>query len=123
MEIYHGTRCIARRVALCADRRSRGMGLTGRPALDEDEGLLLALPGYQQGKTGLWVAIHMLGVRFPLAVAWLDQEGRVVHRVLAEPGRPYYSSPVPAWYTLELHPQKLPDLALGAQLRWGEGQA
>lgn len=122
MEIYCAEQCIAGRVAYCADRVGRGLGLSGRRSLDDEAGLLMELAGYQQGRTGLWVAIHMLGVCFPLAVAWLDREGCVVHRLLARPGGLYYSSPLPAWYTLELHAAKLPLLEIGARLRWTEAR-
>ncbi len=121
MHVYCNERLIARQVACATDRRGRGKGLMGRRNLAEEEGLLMELPAYQQGKSHLWVAIHMLFVSIPLAVAWLDQEGTVVHALLARPWGAYYSSPRPAWYTLELHASKLPNLTLGARIHWEEG--
>ncbi len=121
MRIFCNHSLIARQVDCATDRYGRGKGLIGRRDLSEEEGLLLELPAYQQGKAHLWVAIHMLFVPFPLAVAWLDQEGHVVHALLAQPWGAYYSSPYPAWYTLELHPSRLPYLTPGARIRWEEG--
>ncbi len=121
MHVYCHERLIARQVACAADRLGRGKGLIGRHDISEEEGLLMELPAYQQGKAHLWVAIHMLFVPTPLAVAWLDREGTVVHSVLARPWGAYYSSPHPAWYTLELHASRLPYLTPGARIRWEEG--
>jgi len=36
-----------------------------------------------------------------LAVVWINDQGRVTHKELARPWRPYYASPVPARYVLE----------------------
>ncbi len=121
MRVFCNDTRIASQVDWVADRLGRGTGLMGRRELSEEEGLLMALPAYQQGKTGLWVAVHMLFVPCPLAVAWLDQGGTVVHAQLARPWGVYYSSPRPAWYTLELHASRLPSLPLGARVRWEEG--
>ena len=118
MEVFAGERLIADRVAYYDERVGRGRGLMGRKSLAEGEGLLMVLPPYQQGRRHVWVAIHMLFVPFPLAVAWLDERGVVVHALLALPWRPYYSSPHPAWYTLELHPSRLHFLRPGMPIRW-----
>jgi len=72
----------------------------------------------RSGKAGLMTSIHMLGMRFPIAAAWLDEEGVVVHSVLAKPWRPYYGSPRKAWYVLEVHPDLLGRIPVGKQLRW-----
>ena len=116
ISIYAGERLIADRVAYCDTRQSRGRGLIGRKTLAEGEGLLMVLPPYQQGRRHLWVSIHMLFVPFPLAAAWLDERGKVAYARLALPWRPYYSSPHPAWYTLELHPRWLDCLRPGVQV-------
>ncbi len=121
MRVYCNDTLIARQVACAGDPLRRGRGLIGRRDLSEEEGLLMELPAYQQGRTHLWVAIHMLFVPVPLAVAWLDREGTVVHALLAQPWGAYYSSPRPAWYTLELHASRLHSLTLGARVRWEEG--
>lgn len=56
------------RVALADRWWQRLRGLQGRLALTAGEGLLLRPCR----------AVHMLGMRFPLDVAFLDREGRVV---------------------------------------------
>ena len=121
--VFAGDRLIADQVAWCDDRAGRGRGLMGRSAIGAREGLLMVLPPYQQGRRHLWVSIHMLFVPFPLAVAWLDRQGRIVHSLLARPWRPYYSSPHPAWYTLELHPARLDCLRPDTPIRWDSAGA
>ena len=59
---------LARRVAVADSWWRRLLGLHGRPPLAEGEGLLL-VPCR---------AVHMLGMRYPIDVAFLDREGRVV---------------------------------------------
>ena len=118
MRIFCNDLLIARQVARAGDPLGRGKGLIGRRDLSEEEGLLMELPASQQGRAHLWVAIHMLFVPFPLAVAWLDRDGYVVHALLARPWGAYYSSPRPAWYTLELHASRLSPLTPGARIRW-----
>ncbi len=118
LRVFRGNDCLAAQVLLADTPHLRGTGLMGRRALGEEQGLLMSLPPALQGKRGVWVSIHMLLVPFPLAVAWLDSEGCVVHRERALPWHPYYTSRYPAWYTLELHPSRLPQLAPGVRLRW-----
>lgn len=120
MRVFCNDRLIASQVRCAADRMRRGIGLMGRRELAEEEGLLIDLPAYQQGKTGMWVAVHLLCVPFPLAVAWLDQAGIIVHAQRAQPWGLYYSSPRPAWYTLELHVSRLRLLEPGRCIRWEE---
>lgn len=69
---------IARRVHIAKTRWTRLRGLLARPPLGPGEGLLI-VPCR---------AVHTWGMRYPIDVAFLDADGRVVaayHRV--EPGR------------------------------------
>ena len=52
-------------------------------------------------------AIHMFFVFTPLAVVWINQQGRVTAVQLARPWRPHYASPEPASYVLETSPELL----------------
>lgn len=116
--VYDGDEALARDVLLCASSDSRREGLLGRRELRREEGILLEMPAGRRGKAGFMTSIHMIGMRFPVAVAWLDESGVVVHSELARPWRPYYASPVGASYVLEVHPTLLERLPRGKALGW-----
>ena len=86
--------------------------MLGRPAPTAEEGLLL-LPCR---------AVHMLGMRYPLDVAFLDREGRVVaaYPDLAPGGRTKYHRE--AWAALELAHGTLARTGtrVGHRLEWQE---
>lgn len=117
--VYSDGAVLARDVLLCSHREEMGKGLLGKRHLLAEEGALFVLPPYQQGKTGLLVSIHMFFMRFPIAVAWLNKQGEVVHSVVAHPWG-IYTTRVPAWYTLELHPSKISCLMPGSVITWEE---
>lgn len=56
-------------------RRARARGLLGRSALDG----ALWLPGVR--------SVHTVGMAFPLDVAWVSRDGRVLRVVRLRPGR------------------------------------
>ena len=114
-------RVIADRVIYCSSSASRREGLLDLRELEPGEGILMAMPGWRRGKRGLVTSIHMIGMRFPICVAWLDQAGKVAHSALARPWGLYYASPEPAWYVLETHPDLIGTLEKGVVVRWEEG--
>jgi uncharacterized membrane protein (UPF0127 family) len=116
--IFSGDRPIADQVIFCASRHSRRKGLLGRSQLTVNEGILMELPDYRKGKAGVVNSIHLLGMRFSIAAAWLNLDGRIVHSVLARKWHPYYGTSHPSWYILELHPSRLSLLPTGAWIRW-----
>ena len=59
---------LGERVEVAETWWSRLRGLLGRPSLKPSEGLLIRPCR----------AVHMLGMRFPIDVAFLDREGRVL---------------------------------------------
>lgn len=59
---------IATRVGWAGTSRARRRGLLGRDSLDDDEGLYIV--------PTQWV--HMFGMRFPIDLAYLDENGRVL---------------------------------------------
>jgi uncharacterized membrane protein (UPF0127 family) len=113
-------RVVAERVIYCCSSASRREGLLSLTELEPGEGILMEMPGSRRGKKGLMTSIHMIGMRFPICVAWLDQDGRVVHSTLARPWGLYYSSPAPAWYVLEAHPELENVLEKGVLVKWEE---
>ena len=111
-------RVIADRLIYCSSSASRREGLLGLEELKPGEGLLMAMPKGRRGKKGLVTSIHMIGMRFPICVAWLDEGGKVVYSALARAGGLYYASPEGAWYVLEAHPDLLTTLERGAVVEW-----
>lgn len=111
---------IADRVIYCKSSASRREGLLSLRKLESGEGILMEMPGSRQGKKGVVTSIHMMGMKFPICVAWLDQEGQVVHATIAKPWGLYYASPEPAWYVLEAHPDLVDQLEKGIKIHWEE---
>ena len=103
---------VAARVGLADSALRRLRGMLGRPAPGPDEGLLL-LPCR---------AVHMMGMRYALDVAFLDREGRVVaaYPDLAPGGRTKYHREARA--ALELAPGTLARTGtrVGHRLEWQE---
>lgn len=77
-------------------------GLAGVETLSVDRGMLLVFP--EAGQHGIW----MKGMRIPLDIVWLNEEGKVVHVVEEAPvptdpqDLPVYTNLDPAKYVLEL---------------------
>ena len=84
-------------------------GLTFRPRLARDEGLLLV--GTRDSR--LDSSIHMFFVSFDLTVIWINSEMQVVDKIIAKSWRPAYFSKQPARYVLEIHPERLGDYEIG----------
>jgi len=104
------------RVKWCDTLLSRLRGLTLRPALAPEEGLILV-----ETRPGIaTTSIHMFFVSFPIAAIWLDDDRRVVHTAFAQPWRPYYAPPRPARYVLEGPPWLLDRVAVGDVLKFEE---
>lgn len=102
------------RVRRCRSFFSRLRGLTFRRRLGADEGILLV--GARESRMDS--AIHMLFVFFPIAVVWLDREGRVVDTALARPFRLAYVPSGPARDVLEGPPDLLDRVGPGDRLRF-----
>ncbi|MBM3122845.1 MAG: DUF192 domain-containing protein [Chloroflexi bacterium] len=113
-----GDRLLAERVIFCSSSGSRREGLLGLSELKPAEGILMQMPRSRQGKRGLVTSIHMIGMKFPICVAWLDEHGRVVHSTVARPWGLYYGSPEPAWFVLEAHPSLGGELQNGVLVEW-----
>lgn len=88
-------------------------GLTFRRHLPENEGLLLV----EAGESRVGTSIHMWAVFFPIGVAWLDSEARVIDRRLARPWRAYVPCGA-ARYVLEGPASMLGRLTVGDVLEW-----
>jgi uncharacterized protein len=84
-------------------------GMTFRPRLGRDEGLVLV--GRRDSR--LDSSIHMFFVNFDLAVMWINSEMQVVDKVLARSWRPAYFSKQPAKFVLEVHPGRWDEFQIG----------
>jgi len=69
-------KCLGDRIKLAADDRTRKVGLLDRDSLEPGEGLLIA-PGN---------AIHTIGMRFPISVAFLGEDGEILRIWTCPPG-------------------------------------
>ena len=101
-------------VTYCDSFACRLRGLMFRRSLGPDEGLLLV-----EGRDSrLDASIHMLFVRFDLAVFWIDSAYTVVDKVLAKSWKPAYLPKHPARYILELHPARWEDYRIGEKVEF-----
>ncbi len=107
------------RTRLCKSFWCHFKGLMLRASLPADEGLLFVTRS--EGKTH--TAIHMLFMRFSIAVIWLDKNGRVVDKQLAKPWRLAYTPAQPAQYYLEANVEMLERVNVGDVLRFDEVSA
>lgn len=60
--------------------------------------------------------IHMMFMRYDIAVIWLSKDKVVVDKTVARKWVPYYAPKEPAQYVLELHPSKLDSFFIGDQI-------
>ena len=99
-------------VEFCDAFSNRFLGLMFRQNLASSEGILLVEPS----ESRLNSAIHMLFMNFDIAVIWLDSNYQVVDLKIA---RRWSLAHVPArsaQFTLEIHPTRLSDFAIGDKL-------
>ena len=97
------------RIKYCNTFLTQLRGLTFRPRLGLDEGLLLV--GTRDSR--LDSSIHMLFVACDLTVIWINSEMQVVDKIIAKSWRPAYFSKQPARYVLEIHPERWADYEIG----------
>ena len=102
------------RIKYCDTFLTQLRGLTFRPHLARDEGLLLV--GTRDSR--LDSSIHMLFVSFDLTVIWINSEYKVVDKIIAKSWRPAYFSKQPAKYVLEIHPDRWGDYQIGDKVQF-----
>jgi uncharacterized membrane protein (UPF0127 family) len=107
-------RALATKVTLRRRAWELALGLMFRLRIKEDEAMVFCLPQSGIREAG----VHMLFVRFPVALLWLDEERRVVDKALARPWRRGYRPRKAARYFVEAHPSRLNLVREGDQLRW-----
>ncbi len=103
----------------CVSFLCRFRGLMFTPPLPPDQGLLFIFPAASRWGT----AIHMFGMRYDLAVVWLDDERRVVDVRLARRWRSICVPRAAARYVLELPASWATAFSIGDEVTWDEGPA
>ncbi len=96
----------------CSSFFCRLRGLMFKPSIQPNHGLLMIQPREDR----MDAAIHMLFMRFDIAVVWASADLRVVDTCLARRWRPAYMPAKAALYVLETHPDRLDDFNIGDQL-------
>src|SRR5687767_3568467 len=116
ISIENKNRSIGRalRIKFCDTFLTQLRGLTFRPRLAREEGLILV--GKRDSR--LDSSIHMLFVPFDLSVIWINSAMQVVDKILAKPWRPAYFSKQPAKYALEIHPERWGDFEIGDRVEF-----
>jgi uncharacterized membrane protein (UPF0127 family) len=105
-----GLMCRAR---WCASFICRLRGVMFRRRLESKEALLLV----ESKASRPAAAIHMWAVFFPLGVIWLDENRRIVDKIVAMPWRLYVPT-LPAKYILECEPHLVAEVQLGEVLEF-----
>ena len=118
LRVMAGQEVIADKVIMADTYQLRKQGLLGRSSLAPNEGALLFMP--YQIRLSFFFSIHMFGMPFSLAAAWLDREGDILETKHAQPGKIYFPSGLftNTRYILELHPDHLPTLQNTNRLTW-----
>lgn len=110
---------VADQVTLCADSQSRSRGLLGRSELGAAEGVLMVMPAIAPYLPRFMTSIHMIGMKFSIAVVFLDARGAVINAALAHPGQLKFPRRGAA-SILEVHPTHLDRFPPGAVVTWQE---
>jgi uncharacterized membrane protein (UPF0127 family) len=100
------------RARWCSSPLCRLIGLQFRRRMRPGEAIILA----KEKDSTAASSIHMFFVFFPIAAVWVNGEGKVTHKALAHPWRPYYGSPEPARFVIETAPDFLERLEVGEYL-------
>ncbi len=87
-----------------------------RKKLEKYEGLVL--DEYRDSR--VTTTIHMLFMRFPIAVFWINSNMKLVSKTIASPWRLAYSPSEPARYVVEAHPDILDYFHVGDTIVFDE---
>ena len=99
-------------VSYCDTFFTRLRGLMFHPGLAEHEGILLV----ESSDTRINAAIHMLFMRFDIAVIWINSDHKVVDVKIARRWGLSYAPAKPACYILETRPEYAPEYQVGDTL-------
>lgn len=85
-----------------------------RGSLPTEEGLVLVY----KADSRMDASIHMMFVKFDLAVIWINLAGEVVDKVLAHRWKAAYFPKKPACYVLEIVPERLGEFQTGDRVKF-----
>jgi len=118
IQIFIDGRMVADEIIFADTPQLRKKGVLGKKNLKKEEGVLLVM----KDRWGLSMlhSIHMIGVPFPLAAAWLDSSGDILHVQLAQSGRFYFPPGIitKSAYILELSIHHLDLLNMAKKISW-----
>ena len=111
-------RMVADEVIYADTPQLKKKGVLGKKDLKRKEGVLLEM----KERWGFFLlhSIHTVGVPFPLAAAWIDSSGDIIHVQFAQPGK-FYFPPGPltkSAYILELSVHHLELLTRAKKISW-----
>ena len=90
----------------CKPSVETGVGLLKTPELKKENGfhtgIIMPIPISRQKYAGFINSIHMIGMKYPISVFWVNKEGIVVTKVYAMPGFRIYSPKKPSVCVIEL---------------------
>lgn len=114
--IYRNNELVAQ-VKKCTTSVETGVGLLKTPSLSSingiHRGILMPIPKSRQRFSGFINSIHMIGMKYPIAVFWVNEAGVVVTKVFARPGLHIYSPKKPSVYVLELDQHAINTIDVG----------
>ena len=118
IQVFVDGRMVADEVIYADTPQLKKKGVLGKKDLKRSEGVLLDM----KGRWGLSIlhSIHMVGVPFPMAVAWLDISGEIISVQLAQSGRFYFPPGISTKnaYILELSVHHLELLTRAKKISW-----
>ena len=96
----------------CLSFFDKFLGLMFRNKLEINEGIV-----FLYGKESIINAtIHMMFMRFPISVIWVNDENLIVDKVLAQPWRLAYAPNEPASAIYELHANIFDEFKIGEKI-------
>lgn len=100
----------------CNSFWSKFRGYMFKPEIAINEGIILA----ENHESIVNTSIHMLFMRFDLAVIWLDGDLRVVDKTKAYKWRLFYAPQNKAQYVIEAHLSRFDDFQTNDQVKFEE---
>ena len=118
IEVLVDGRMVADEVIYADTPQLKKKGILGKKDIKRNEGVLLEMK--DRWGISFLHSIHMVGVPFPLAVAWIDSSGEIIHVRIAQPGRLYFPQGIltKSAYILELSVHHLELLTRAKKISW-----
>lgn len=98
----------------CNDFWSKLRGYMFKAVISKNEGIILA----EDHESIMDTAIHMLFMRFEIAVIWLDSNLKVVDKAKAKKWHLFYAPNKKAQYVVETHPARFDDFQIDDQVKF-----